>query len=378
MNPTMTMMMTVNSIPINEIYRLIKNYPITTNFSTITKDCVYICFNRANKNEIQYIQKALNRGVKYVIAPNTVSEEDSRIIKVVSPRSTLFQLAKLHRKALRGLKVLAITGSCGKTTTKNLVVNVLSKKYHVVCTPDNHNTYINTAETILNCKRNTDFAVIEMGAVLKEQIKIFCGICDPNYGVVTKIGKAHIGKFGSFENVKYAKSRLYAHLANNGGIAFVNSKDDVLLELSEELGVNKILFNEETTSTVRTSEKNPYLRIKTPGKQIDTQLIGEYNIPNVLCAKCIGEYFEIPEKDILSAIKSFKPENLRSEIRYVGENIIVVDTFNSNPTSCSSSLKSFAKQFSNKDTLVILGDMKELGDGNKLHLKVTSKTTIEQ
>jgi UDP-N-acetylmuramoyl-tripeptide--D-alanyl-D-alanine ligase len=281
---------------------------------------------------------------------------------------TLQQLANYHRKQLK-IPVIGITGSNGKTTTKELIAAVLSKKFKTACTQGNLNNHIGVPLTLLSLKKEDEIAVIEMGANHPGEIEQLCQIALPDYGLITNIGKAHLEGFGTLENIIETKTALYQAAQT----LFVNGEDEILKQKAErsmgkgekEKGEKEICYYGKNTETYSEIIKNnPYLEILLFGKKIQTQLTGNYNLPNILSAAAFGKYFGVSNQDICDAISEYTPQNSRSQIIKTKSNTIIADYYNANPTSMRAALENFL-QIDAPHRLAILGDMLELGECSK-------------
>jgi UDP-N-acetylmuramoyl-tripeptide--D-alanyl-D-alanine ligase len=270
----------------------------------------------------------------------------------------------MYRVSLKA-KFIGITGSNGKTTTKELVREVLSQQYKVQATAGNLNNHIGVPLTILSLPVDLDFAIIEMGANHVGEIAHLCEIAKPNFGLITNIGKAHLEGFGGFEGVVRAKSELYKYINGKSGSVFVHSSNALLMELAADL--NKITYGEYPNAYCqgKLSATFPYLEIKSQsGLTISTHLLGNYNFENIMAALCVGKYFGIEEKKIKHAIESFRPDNNRSQVIQTKRNTLIMDAYNANPTSMEAAINNFAAgNFENK--VLILGEMLELGIESK-------------
>lgn len=325
-----------------------------------------MCIIRTSANADRFAEVALARGAKYVIAPSSCHTKG--VIRVADPNRLALELARYHKQSLPNLKVIAVTGSCGKTSTKVLLESVLGTKYNVIGTLKNHNSYMGCAMRILACNETTDFAVLEMGIVNQTVMEKYCLATDPDFAIITKIGKAHLRGFGGEEGVKIGKGRLYKYVAEKGGTVFLNTDDRILVELAKTYGVKKKTTVPYSRSISKVEifpadSDNPYLKVNIPGLgDIQTNFVGEYNTDNVLAAIAVGKHFGVSDGDIVKGIGACKPEWLRSQILDWKGLTVVLDTFNSNPTSCFTSLRCFADTYKDKRKAVILGDMQELGE----------------
>ena len=276
----------------------------------------------------------------------------------------LQHVAKMRRRNRKAI-VLAITGTNGKTTTKELTNAVLSKKYRTICTQGNYNNHIGVPLTLLQIRRNTDIAIVEMGANHPGEIAFLCKIAEPNYGMITNIGEAHLEGFGNIEGVKKTKKELYDHLKTHGGKVFVNGDNTTLMDLSEEIERTTYGTGIENDCVASLVSCSPHLRVNATGTgDIQTQLVGEYNFENVAAAIAIGKYFKVDDSDIKAAIEDYTPTNSRSQtINTKMGNCVILDAYNANPVSMKASVTSFKKNCGD-NPLLILGDMLELGDAS--------------
>ncbi len=306
----------------------------------------------------KFALQALENGYSYAVIDNISYKTDDRFIKVENVLNALQQLATYHREKL-GIPILAITGTNGKTTTKELVSRVLSVKYHIKATVGNLNNHIGVPLTLLSMDNDIEIGIVEMGANHKGEIERLCEIAKPNYGIVTNIGKAHIEGFGSFENIIKAKSELYNFIDSNNGVIFYNDKNKLLEECVNLYDCKKIKYSDN--NNLKFVEANPILKIKIDGLNIETKLFGDYNFENILATVCLGTYFDISINNIRKKIEAYIPKNNRSQLIKTITNTIFLDAYNANPTSVELALKNFINQkFENKT--LILGAMLELGE----------------
>ena len=305
-----------------------------------------------------FATQALELGASYVVVDDesVVVSGDKRYIVVQDVLTSLQQLANKHRSTL-SIPVLALTGSNGKTTTKELARNVLSKKFKTHATEGNLNNHIGVPLTILSTPDDAQFLIVEMGANHQGEIDLLCQIAAPNYGMITNIGKAHLEGFGGVEGIKKGKSEMYRYLTQHGGKIFINSDDNVLMSLLPEK-VKTIQYEVQTLLNLIDAE--PTLKLDYRNVQVTTQLYGTYNLPNIAFAICVGEYFGVEQAEIIEAISEYTPDNNRSQILKIDTNIIIKDAYNANPSSMVLSIESFSKILGPK--VVVLGDMLELGE----------------
>ncbi|MCZ4694354.1 UDP-N-acetylmuramoyl-tripeptide--D-alanyl-D-alanine ligase [Ancylomarina euxinus] len=350
---------------ISEIYTLFQNFPIVvTDSRKVVKDSIFVALKGDNFNGNKFALSTLENGCSYAIVDEKEYAIDDRFIWVEDALDCLQQLAREHRRVL-GIPILAITGTNGKTTTKELVNEVLKKKFKTSATQGNFNNHIGVPLTLLEMNSDTEFGIVEMGANHPGEIKMLCEIAEPNYGLITNVGKAHLEGFGSFEGVKNTKKELYDYLSKHDGEVFVNCENDHLLGM---LNKQKIVFygnSDKAYSKARFLQAEPKLiiELRSPiGKlYIKTQLIGAYNFENVLAAVTLGRYFGIDEIDIKDALETYTPSNNRSQLKKTDNNVLFLDAYNANPTSMKAAIENFAAM-KMKNKFLILGDMLELGN----------------
>lgn len=360
---------------ITQIYQLFRNSTgVCTDSRAITEGCIFFALKGEYFNGNRFADAALEQGASYAIIDENAYVSSERTILVPDCLSMLQDIARMHRSNL-SIPILAITGSNGKTTTKELVSAVLSKKFRVCHTQGNLNNHIGVPLTLLKMNDDTEFGIVEMGANHPGEIAELCTIADPRFGIITNIGKAHLEGFGSFDGVKNTKAELYRHLQNKKGTIFYHKNNEVLSELIGDYP-NVISYggtNANFTGEPVLSPPFAHVRAWFPGGvlYLNTKLTGDYNIENILAAACIGTYFQVDPRDIQTALQNYQPENKRSQLIRKENSVIVMDAYNANPTSMEASLKSFMRTFQ-KDRYLILGDMLELGAyENSEHTRIT-------
>lgn len=333
---------------------------ICTDTRKLKKGNLYLALKGDNFNGNNFATKALELGANYSIIDEEPEEQNDHIIKVEDGLHTLQKLAAYHRKYLN-LPILSITGSNGKTTTKELIREVLSKKYKTVSTQGNLNNHIGVPLTLLSMNKETEFGIVEMGANHQGEIASLCKIAQPDYGYITNFGKAHLEGFGGVEGVIKGKSELYNYLIKNNKTIFINYDDEIQVEKSK--GTDIISFSEGKNATHQITflKADPFVKINTEDTQINSQLIGTYNAKNIAVAICIGKFFKIPVKAIKEAIESYQPTNNRSQIINQNSNQIILDAYNANPTSMKAALENL-EAIPTKNKIAILGDMFEVGN----------------
>ncbi|WP_281324301.1 UDP-N-acetylmuramoyl-tripeptide--D-alanyl-D-alanine ligase [Flavobacterium sp. IMCC34518] len=320
----------------------------------------FVAIKGNNFDANTFAKEALDKGASYVIIDNKAFYIDNRTILVEDSLVALQELAKFHRTYLN-LPIIALTGSNGKTTTKELINVVLSKKFKTKATVGNLNNHIGVPLTLLSFNGETEIGIVEMGANHQKEIEFLCGIAQPDYGYITNFGKAHLEGFGGVEGVIKGKSEMYQYLLGEDKMAFVNLEDPIQLEKSKVLnnfsfGVNKVNAN----VNISTIEANPFVVISYSGQIITTHLIGLYNANNINAAVTIGKYFGVEDVAIKQALESYIPENNRSQLITKGTNEIILDAYNANPSSMKVAIENFIL-LNKKNKIAFLGDMFELG-----------------
>lgn len=357
---------------IAEIYSLFKKFPIpVTDSRNIVVDSIFFALKGESFNGNKFALAALESGSRYAVVDEEEYAIDERFILVDDVLTCLQNLAKEHRRNL-GIPILAITGTNGKTTSKELINEVLKQKFKTSATQGNFNNHIGVPLTLLAMTADTEFGIIEMGANHPGEIKALCEIAEPNFGLITNVGKAHLEGFGSFDGVKATKKELYDYLADHDGEVFVNCENQHLLGMLNQQ--KNILYgnSDEAFSKARFLQAEPLLiiELRSPiGKlYIKTHLIGAYNFENVLAAVTLGRYFKIDEIAIKQALEAYVPSNNRSQLVKTESNVLFLDAYNANPTSMQAAIENFA-DMKMQNKFLILGDMLELGEeSEKEHL----------
>ncbi len=308
-----------------------------------------------------FAKEALQKGASYVIIDNSDFFIDNRTILVKDSLAALQELAKFHRAYLK-LPIIALTGSNGKTTTKELINVVLSRKYKTKATIGNLNNHIGVPLTLLSFNSETEIGIVEMGANHKKEIEFLCELAKPDYGYITNFGKAHLEGFGGVEGVIEGKSEMYQYLSANDKRAFINLEDPIQVEKAKRLknysfGINK----ENADVNIRAVKANPFVEVTYGDLAIQSHLIGLYNANNINAALTIGKYFKVADSEIKEAIESYVPENNRSQLLMKGTNEIILDAYNANPSSMAVAIANFL-QLEKSNKIMILGDMFELGE----------------
>jgi UDP-N-acetylmuramoyl-tripeptide--D-alanyl-D-alanine ligase len=326
----------------------------------IESNSLFVAIKGENFDANTFTKEALEKGASYVIIDNGAFFIDNRTILVENSLETLQELAKFHRAYLK-LPIIALTGSNGKTTTKELIHVVLSKKFNTKATVGNLNNHIGVPLTLLSFNSQTEIGIVEMGANHKKEIEFLCDLAKPDYGYITNFGKAHLEGFGGVQGVIEGKSEMYTYLSKNDKLCFINLEDPIQVEKSKALksysfGVNK----ESANVNIKSVEANPFVIINYSNVAISSHLIGLYNSNNINAAITIGKYFGVDDKAIKEALESYIPENNRSQLLTKGTNQIILDAYNANPSSMAVAIENFI-QLDRPNKIAILGDMFELG-----------------
>lgn len=361
---------------IASLYTIFREYPsITTDSRNIPPQSIFFALKGANFNGNTFAGEALQKGAAYAIIDEPEFAVDDRLILVDDVLTCLQQLARHHRDQLK-LPILAITGTNGKTTTKELIAAVLAKKYKVNFTQGNLNNHIGVPLTLLSMNLETEFGVVEMGANHPGEIKTLCEIANPDFGIITNIGKAHLEGFGSFEGVIKTKSEMYDFLRDKGCKCFLNADNPLLVQQAE--GLRQISYGTSTSHFMpgELASTDNYLVVKALFNKgwlyLKSKLVGDYNFENLLAAACVGKYFEVDPLKIQEALAEYIPANNRSQLIRKEKNTIIMDAYNANPTSMMAALTNFSS-IKNDNKCVILGDMLELGEvSEEEHQKIVT------
>lgn len=345
---------------IAELYqKYLESGKVSTDTRQITSNSVFFALKGDKFNANEFAEEALSKGAGYAVVEEKQFAVNDRCILVDNVLLALHQLARHHRDQLT-IPVIGLTGSNGKTTSKELVQAVLSKKFKTLATKGNLNNHIGVPLTLLSIDSSHEMAVIEMGANHVGEIATLCEIANPTHGFITNIGKAHIGTFGGFDNIIRGKSELYQYLINNKGAVFINSQNPILANMAKRF--KSPLFYPAIGDYYHAElvSSNPYLTVRAEnGEEFVSQLIGAYNFENIAVALCIGKHFGVEAHAANQAIKDYAPGNMRSQVLKKGTNTIILDAYNANPSSMAAAIESFAAMEGAKK-VVILGDMYEL------------------
>lgn len=344
---------------IEALYALFQKYPSVTTDSRVVKEgSIFFALKGENFDGNDYAAAALEAGAAVAVVDNPAVAVSDNYFPVDDTLTALQQLAALHRRKL-GLTILSITGSNGKTTTKELAGRILAKKYHVAVTEGNLNNHIGVPLTLLRMDRQTRIGIVEMGANHRGEIARLCEIAQPDYGLITNIGQAHLEGFGGPEGVKAGKGELFDYLSEHGSTAIYCADDEILREMiAAHPGLRAVPYS---AALLAPGTSGGYVIVSTLNMTINTQLIGDYNLRNIAAAMAIGRLFHVEMQEMAAAIESYIPENNRSQRYDTPYNQLILDAYNANPTSMQAALDYFLKQECSLPKAVILGDMLELG-----------------
>lgn len=365
----------MNIQDIHNLFLQCKSVSIDTR--KIEKDSMFFAIKGENFDANTFAAKALELGALFVVVDNASYAIDERTILVENSLETLQELAKFHRSYLK-LPIIALTGSNGKTTTKELINVVLAKKYKTKATVGNLNNHIGVPLTLLSFTKETEIGIVEMGANHKKEIEFLCEIAQPDFGYITNFGKAHLEGFGGVAGVIEGKSEMYKYLAKNDKLTFVNLEDPIQIEKSA--GIKSFTFginNDTADIKIKNIKANPFVAIEYTDFGLESHLIGLYNANNINAAVAIGYYFKVDKKDIKEAIENYIPENNRSQLLKKGSNEIILDAYNANPSSMAVAITNFL-QLENQNKVMILGDMFELGDESPQEHKLIVDSLLNQ
>jgi UDP-N-acetylmuramoyl-tripeptide--D-alanyl-D-alanine ligase len=371
------------------LYTLFLQHPvISTDTRKIAINSLFFALKGENFDANQFAAKAIEAGAAYAIIDNPEYKTSDQYILVDDALTTLQDLARYHRQKLT-IPVIGLTGTNGKTTTKELINSVLSQHFKTQATQGNLNNHIGVPLSILTIDQSHEIAIIEMGANHQKEIAMLCTIAQPTHGLITNVGKAHLEGFGGVEGVKKGKGELYDYLggeAGKPGVVFVNSDSDALLEMQQARGLENVIFygthNIDNLVNGHLVENSPFLSLEWTNNDIaanhlvKTQLTGAYNLDNILAAICIGVYFKLTDDEVNKGIESYQPKNNRSQIVQTETNTLICDYYNANPSSMFVAIENIGK-LEAKRKVLILGDMFELGEESIAEHEVIIKKAMD-
>lgn len=365
---------------LQKLIEVFQDHPvISTDTRKITPGCIFFALRGEQFDGNRFAPQALEAGASCVVTSAAPDRPDPRYLVTDDPLAALQQLAAHHRQTV-SVPVIAVTGTNGKTTTKELIAAVLSRKYECLATAGNLNNHIGVPLTLLRLRPETGIAVVEMGANHPGEIDALCRIARPNFGIITNIGKAHLEGFGSFQGVISAKTELYRFIREAGERLFVNGDDPLLNSLSDDQP--RIIYSRVNPSCYlgEIIEEDPFMVMDLIGAgsrtRIRSNLFGSYNADNILAAACIGNFFGVHADQIREAVETYHPTNNRSQVTHGRHNLLILDAYNANPSSMAAALKHFART-SSSGKYFILGDMLELGEESLAEHREIVRLTAE-
>jgi UDP-N-acetylmuramoyl-tripeptide--D-alanyl-D-alanine ligase len=350
-----------------ELYSIFLKYPsVTTDSRLCSKGSIFFALKGERFNGNLFAEEALEAGCAYAVVDEKPEKENNRIILVDNVLESLQKMANYHRKKLK-IPIIGITGTNGKTTTKELIAIGLSREFRVAYTQGNFNNHIGVPLTLLSMNKSHEIGVVEMGANHPGDILELCAIAEPDYGLITNVGKAHLEGFGSFDNLVKSKCELYDFIREHNGKVFVNKDSEILYKRSE--GMGRILYGKNDLSLFASgtiADATPFLEFDwnffDKSYRVNTRLVGEFNFDNAIAAVAVCKFFGINAELISAALEEYEPKNHRSQFKRTEKNDLIIDAYNANPTSMKTSLEFFTTVPSSLPKMVILGEMKELGE----------------
>ncbi|ULB34662.1 MULTISPECIES: UDP-N-acetylmuramoyl-tripeptide--D-alanyl-D-alanine ligase [Proteiniphilum] len=350
-----------------ELYSIFLKYPsVTTDSRLCSKGSIFFALKGERFNGNLFAEEALEAGCAYAVVDEKPEKENNRIILVDNVLESLQKMANYHRKKLK-IPIIGITGTNGKTTTKELIAIGLSREFRVAYTQGNFNNHIGVPLTLLSMNKSHEIGVVEMGANHPGDILELCAIAEPDYGLITNVGKAHLEGFGSFDNLVKSKCELYDFIREHNGKVFVNKDSEILYKRSE--GMGRILYGKNDLSLFASgtiADATPFLEFDwnffDKSYRVNTRLVGEFNFDNAIAAVAVCKFFGINAELISAALEEYEPKNHRSQFKRTEKNDLIIDAYNANPTSMKASLDFFTSIPSILPKMVILGEMKELGE----------------
>lgn len=370
-----------------QLYKIYEKHPvICTDTRAITDGCFFFALKGENFDANTFAENALAQGAAFAIIDNEAFAKNVNYILVSDVLTCLQDLARHHRAQLN-IPIIGLTGSNGKTTTKELIKAVMAEKYRVFATKGNLNNHIGVPLSILSIQSDVEIAVIEMGANHQKEIEFLCEIAQPTHGLITNVGMAHLDGFGGFEGVKKGKAELFTYLKAHNGFAFINRDSTDLIEMNKAAAINKVIYYgnaKENTISGKLKHSDPLIEfewsIKGENHQAKANLTGTYNFENILAAICIGNFFELSPAQINNGLANYFPNNNRSQLTQTKKNTVICDFYNANPSSMTAALKNL-KSLSAEHKTAIIGDMFELGaeatDQHQIVAKAATESNID-
>ncbi|MDQ1140742.1 UDP-N-acetylmuramoyl-tripeptide--D-alanyl-D-alanine ligase [Pedobacter agri] len=358
--------------------RFLENPTVSTDTRNITPGCIFFALKGDHFNANEFAAQALEKGASFVVIDEENYAINEKCLLVEDVLTALQNLARYHREQLN-IPVIGLTGSNGKTTSKELVNAVLTERFKTFATFGNLNNHIGVPLSILSITHDVEIAVIEMGANHQKEIELLCSIAQPTHGIITNVGMAHLDGFGGFEGVKKGKAELYAYLKENNGYTFINRDNAHLMEMSAIAGLNKLIYyGTENGNTIKGNLKSsdPFIEVEWTNHDVSsvvkTNLTGSYNFENILAAICIGDFFDMNPEEINIGLANYQPKNNRSQLTKTDHNTVICDFYNANPSSMTAALNNISVLSADKKS-AILGDMFELGPESNLQHEIIAK-----
>ena len=367
---------------LEELYSIYLKYPfVCTDTRMISSGCLFFALKGENFDANTFAKQAISEGAAFAIIDNKDFAENEQFILVDDVLTTLQDLAKHHRNQL-SIPMIGLTGSNGKTTTKELIKAVLAEKYKTFATKGNLNNHIGVPLSILSIQSDIEIAVIEMGANHQKEIEFLCEIAQPTHGLITNVGMAHLDGFGGFEGVKKGKAELFAYLKVHHGTTFINRNNPYLIEMSQVADLNKVVYygtEKENTISGKLRHSDPLIEFEwathEASYEAKANLTGTYNFENILAAICIGHFFELTPLQINTGLANYFPNNNRSQLTKTNHNTVICDFYNANPSSMAAALHNL-KALNAIQKIAIIGDMFELGnEANEQHENIVKLAT---
>jgi len=356
----------------------LENPTVSTDTRNITSGCIFFALKGDHFNANEFAAQALEKGASFVVIDEENYAINEKCLLVDDVLTALQNLARYHREQLN-IPVIGLTGSNGKTTSKELVNAVLTERFKTFATFGNLNNHIGVPLSILSITHDVEIAVIEMGANHQKEIELLCSIAQPTHGIITNVGMAHLDGFGGFEGVKKGKAELYDYLKENNGYTFINRDNAHLMEMSATAGLNKLIYyGTENGNTIKGNLKSsdPFIEVEWTNHEVSsvvkTNLTGSYNFENILAAICIGDFFDMNPEEINTGLANYQPKNNRSQLTKTDHNTVICDFYNANPSSMTAALNNISVLSADKKS-AILGDMFELGPESNLQHEIIAK-----
>lgn len=369
-------------ITTEELYQhFLKNSIISTDTRNIIPGSIFFALKGDHFNANEFANQAIEKGASYAVVDEDVHTSGEKCLLVNDALTALQNLARYHREQLN-IPVIGLTGSNGKTTSKELLNAVLSERYKTFATFGNLNNHIGVPLSILSITNEVEVAIIEMGANHQKEIELLCTIAQPTHGIITNVGMAHLDGFGGFEGVKKGKAELYTYLKQHNGYTFINRENTFLMEMSLNAGLNKMLYyGTENGNTIKGALKSsdPFIEVQWTNHEtsssVKTKLTGSYNFENILAAICIGDFFDMQPAEINKGLANYEPKNNRSQLTKTDHNTVICDFYNANPSSMSAALNNLTALSADQKT-AILGDMFELGPESATQHELIAKQAV--